>query len=233
MNRPTRIRGTSRPPLAIVGSGTDRTDRPELGRRGPDAGSGGRAGSPPPRTERPGRDTGPPPSRVSEEAGMSPQEAVLRAELRQRTAELQERTADLQRLKAEYDNYRKRVRRDRLAVGEIAVANVLGRLLPVLDAVEEAAGQGEVTGGFGRVARALVAELTALGLTSFGSVGDAFDPVIHEAVTFTAVSRPETPVGAVCTEVLRRGYLVGDQLLRPAQVSVTGEPPAAPARPSW
>ncbi|BDM70819.1 hypothetical protein HEK616_43060 [Streptomyces nigrescens] len=229
MSRPTRIRGTSRPPLAIVGSGTDRADRPELGRRGPGAGSRSGAGSPP-RTD---RDTGPPPFRVSEEAGTTSQEAVLRAELRQRTAELQERTADLQRLKAEYDNYRKRVHRDRLAVGEIAVANVLGRLLPVLDAVEEAAGQGEVTDGFGRVARALVAELTALGLISFGSVGDAFDPEIHEAVTFTAVSRPESPPGAVCTAVLRQGYRVGDHLLRPAQVSVTGDPPAAPARPSW
>ncbi|MFG3116262.1 nucleotide exchange factor GrpE [Streptomyces sp. NPDC048197] len=231
MSRPTRLRGTARPPLAIVGSGT--ADRPELGRRGQQAGSGNEAGSPPPRTERTDRDTGPPPSRVSEEAGTSAQEAVLRAELRQRTAELQERTADLQRLKAEYDNYRKRVHRDRLAVGEIAVVNVLDRLLPVLDAVEEAAGQGEVTGGFGRVARALVAELTALGLISFGSVGDAFDPEIHEAVTFTAMSRPESPSGAVCTAVLRQGYRVGEHLLRPAQVSVTGDPPAAPARPSW
>ncbi|MFD0508780.1 nucleotide exchange factor GrpE [Streptomyces chiangmaiensis] len=54
---------------------------------------------------------------------------------------LDERTADLQRVKAEYDNYRKQVRRDRLAVREIAAENVLRALLPVLDAVEGRVGR--------------------------------------------------------------------------------------------
>ena len=57
--------------------------------------------------------------------------AVLRVRLR-------ECTADLRRVKSEYDNYRRRVRRDRRAVGEIAVANVLTRFLPVLDAIDQA-----------------------------------------------------------------------------------------------
>ncbi|MET9508863.1 nucleotide exchange factor GrpE [Streptomyces flavidovirens] len=137
-------------------------------------------------------------------------------------AELRERTADLQRLKAEYDNYRKRVRRDRLAVREIAVANVLGKLLPVLDAVTEATGQGEVTGGFERVAEELRSELAALGLESFGTVGDSFDPFVHEAVSYRCTDAVERPT---CTEILRPGYRVGDHLLRPAQVAVA-EPPA-------
>ncbi|WP_351236959.1 nucleotide exchange factor GrpE [Streptomyces sp. NPDC002133] len=139
-------------------------------------------------------------------------------------AELQERTADLQRLKAEYDNYRKRVHRDRQAVREIAVANVLGRLLPVLDAIAEAGQQGEVTGGFARVVEALETELAGLGLQSVGTVGEPFDPVVHEAVSYDRSDRFERPV---CTAVLRSGYRVGDQLLSPAQVAVTG-PPAGP-----
>ncbi|MFD7447054.1 nucleotide exchange factor GrpE [Streptomyces sp. NPDC059909] len=139
-------------------------------------------------------------------------------------AELQERTADLQRLKAEYDNYRKRVRRDRLAVREIAVANVLGRLLPVLDAIGEAREQGDVTGGFAHVAVALETELAGLGLQSVSTVGDPFDPVVHEAVSYRDSDRFEHPV---CTAVLRPGYRVGEHLLRPAQVVVTG-PPAGP-----
>ena len=57
----------------------------------------------------------------------------------------QERTADLQRVKAEYDNYRKRVRRDRLAVRQIAAANVVKALLPVLDAVDRACANEPLT----------------------------------------------------------------------------------------
>ncbi|WP_063801651.1 nucleotide exchange factor GrpE [Streptomyces curacoi] len=135
--------------------------------------------------------------------------------------QLRERTADLRRLKSEYDTYRKRVHRDRRAVGEIAVANVLSGLLPVLDAIDQARRLGDVTGGFQRVADVLHTELASLGLRSFGSAGDPFDPAAHEAVSCTRSDRVERPT---CTAILRPGYRVGDQLLRPAQVEVA-EPP--------
>ncbi|MFF3543917.1 nucleotide exchange factor GrpE [Streptomyces platensis] len=204
MNRPTDVHGPPHPPLALVGHGPAKS--PEAG--------------PPDATDTPGdqteQGTGRP-SGQDESAGRpAPPEAVLHAELR-------ERTADLQRLKAEYDNYRKRVHRDRLTVGEIAVANVLSRLLPVLDSLAEATARGEVTGGFARIAEELRTELGTLGLQAFGAVGDPFDPLIHEAITYTPTDRLEQ---ATCTEVLRLGYRVGDQLLRPAQVAVAGEPPA-------
>ncbi|WP_436995268.1 nucleotide exchange factor GrpE [Streptomyces sp. enrichment culture] len=138
-------------------------------------------------------------------------------------AALDERTRDLQRLKAEYDNYRGRVHRDRLAVREVAVANVLARLLPVLDAVAEAGRHGELTGGFLRVARQLEEELAALGLAAFGAPGEPFDPRLHEAVAYRVSDGVERPV---CAEVVRPGYRVGGQLLRPADVVVKG-PPAA------
>ncbi|MBT2478914.1 nucleotide exchange factor GrpE [Streptomyces sp. ISL-94] len=133
-----------------------------------------------------------------------------------------ERTADLQRLMAEYDNYRKRVRRDRLAVGEAAVANVLRMLLPVLDAMDRAREEDPLHGGLRTVAETLDAQLGALGLEAFAVVGEPFDPTCHEAVggvvSAAAAGRP------VCTAVLRCGYRVGRQLLRPAQVWV-GEGP--------
>ncbi|MEU8686704.1 nucleotide exchange factor GrpE [Streptomyces sp. NPDC048611] len=204
MNRPTNVHGPH-PPLALVGHGPAENAPPGP----PEA-----AGHP---EERTGQGTGRPSGPDESTGRPTSPEAVLHAELR-------ERTADLQRLKAEYDNYRKRVHRDRLAVGEIAVANVLNRLLPVLDSLAEATVQGEVTGGFQRVAESLHTELATLGLETFGAVGDPFDPLIHEAVTFTPTDRLGEPV---CTEVLRQGYRVGDSLLRPAQVAVTGEPPAA------
>lgn len=136
--------------------------------------------------------------------------------------QLRERTADLRRVKSEYDTYRKRVRRDRRAVGEIAVANVLTGLLPVLDAIDQARRQGEVTGGFRRVADLLEAELASLGLRSFGTAGDPFDPALHEAVSCVRSDHVERPT---CTTILRPGYRVGDQLLRPAQAEVA-QPPA-------
>ncbi|GAA0654940.1 hypothetical protein GCM10010193_01480 [Kitasatospora atroaurantiaca] len=131
---------------------------------------------------------------------------------------LAERTADLQRLKAEYDNYRKRVRRDRLAIREIAVVNVLTGLLPVLDAIDQARERGELSGGLAAVADALGSQLATLGLESFGEPGEAFDPTRHEAVTDVLSADVDRPT---CTAVLRAGYQVGQHLLRPAQVVVS------------
>jgi molecular chaperone GrpE len=136
--------------------------------------------------------------------------------------QLAERTADLQRVKAEYDNYRKRVRRDRLAVREAAVANVLRGLLSVLDAIARARELGELRGGFQRVAQVLEAELAALGLQAFGEPGEAFNPELHEALSHAHSTEVDR---ATCSEILAPGYRVGDYLLRPAQVTVT-EPPA-------
>ena len=136
---------------------------------------------------------------------------------------LAECTADLQRLKAEYDNYRKRVHRDRLAVREIAVANVLDRLLPVLDAIGQAREHGEVTGGFKSVADALETQLASLGMQSFGEAGDPFDPALHQAISHTNTDEVDRPT---CTVILRPGYRVGAHLLRPAEVAVA-EPPAS------
>ncbi|MFD0164160.1 nucleotide exchange factor GrpE [Streptomyces decoyicus] len=215
MNRPTNVRGPAQPPLAIVGHGPGESPAAAPPRATPAEEDTGQSTGRPPGE---GRDFDGSAGHDQAPARSAPSEAVLRAELR-------ERTADLQRLKAEYDNYRKRVHRDRLAVGEIAVANVLSRLLPVLDSLAEAREQGEVTGGFERVAEALHNELGALGLQPFGTVGAPFDPLIHEAITYTPDDQLEH---AICTAVLRQGYRVGDRLLRPAQVIVAGEPPAGP-----
>ncbi|GGV65404.1 MULTISPECIES: nucleotide exchange factor GrpE [Streptomyces] len=135
---------------------------------------------------------------------------------------LKERTADLQRVKAEYDNYRKRVRRDRLAVREIAVANVLRTLLPVLDAVDRTCAHEPLTPGLKDIKDTLHTQLGALGLQPVGEQGEPFDPARHDAVT----QHISPDAGRlVCTRILRRGYRLGDQLLRPAHVEVTGPPP--------
>lgn len=139
----------------------------------------------------------------------------------------EERTDDLRRVKAEYDNYRRRVRRDRLAVREIAVVNVVRALLPVLDAVDRALADEAPTPGLEEIAGTLEAQLGALGVRSFGEEGDLFDPEEHDALVHHASRDVRDPV---CTVVLRSGYRLGGVLVRPALVEVTGPSPApAPA----
>lgn len=141
----------------------------------------------------------------------------LGAELAAVRTELDERTRDLQRISAEYANYRKRVDRDRGLAAEQTTGTVLAALLPVLDDLDRAREHGDLVGPFGTVAEQLTAALGKFGLTAFGEKGDRFDPTRHEAVahlTSTEVSEP------TCVEVMRRGYLLGERLLRPALVAV-------------
>jgi molecular chaperone GrpE len=132
-------------------------------------------------------------------------------------AQIAERTADLQRLQAEYANYRRRVDRDRQAVGEAALASVFANLLPVLDDIDRARSHGEVVGGFAPVADGLEATLAKLGLERFGEAGEPFDPTLHEALTH---GFSDDVIEPVCAEVLQSGYRVGERVLRPARVAV-------------
>jgi molecular chaperone GrpE len=131
--------------------------------------------------------------------------------------ELAERTADLQRVTAEYANYRKRVERDRVAVREQALANVLAGLLPVLDDIGRAREHGELVGGFKSVAESLESAVAKLGLDSFGEAGEPFDPNVHEALLHSYASDVTEPT---CVQILQPGYRVGDRILRPARVAV-------------
>jgi molecular chaperone GrpE len=136
---------------------------------------------------------------------------------RELASRLAERTADLQRVTAEYANYRKRVERDRLAVREQALANVLSALLPVLDDIGRARDHGELTGGFKSVAESLESAVTKLGLVSFGTEGEPFDPNVHEALTHSYSTEVTEPT---CVQLLQPGYKVGERILRPARVAV-------------
>jgi molecular chaperone GrpE len=149
-----------------------------------------------------------------------------RGDADQIAARLAERTADLQRLQAEYANYRKRVERDRIAVREQALANVLTELLPVLDDIGRAREHGELAGGFKSVAESLEAAAVKLGLTSYGEDGDPFDPKLHDALMHSySPDVSET----TCVRILQPGYMVGERILRPARVAVAEPGPAEEA----
>jgi len=146
----------------------------------------------------------------------------------QAAVRLAERTADLQRLQAEYANYRKRVERDRMAVREQALANVLNELVPVLDDIGRAREHGELTGGFKSVGESLEGIAAKLGLTSFGESGDPFDPTLHEALMHSYSADVTEPTAV---RILQPGYKVGERIIRPARVAVAepgGDEPEGP-----
>jgi molecular chaperone GrpE len=140
-------------------------------------------------------------------------------ELRKDRDALQDR---LLRQVAEFDNYRKRIERERRESSEYAAADVLQELLPILDDFElalkvDAPGSEPYRQGLEIIQRALLDLLRKRGVTTIEAVGTDFDPHIHQAVSYE--DAPDRRDGEVLAE-FRRGYRLGDRLLRPAMVKV-------------
>jgi len=141
-------------------------------------------------------------------AGESPEEADKAAEL----------LADLQRVQADFANYRKRALRDHEVAAERAKAVVLSQLLGVLDDLDRARSHGDLeTGPLKAVADKLTGVLAGLGLAEFGAEGEAFDPSLHEAVQHEGDAGSDQ---LVIGHVMRKGYRLGEQVLRHALVGV-------------
>jgi molecular chaperone GrpE len=140
--------------------------------------------------------------------------------LRREKDALQDR---LLRLAAEFDNYRKRVDRDRRDQSDAAVASAVEDLLPIVDNLERAleapaGSDGEsYRQGVELIHRQMVELLRRRGVTPIESVGTDFNPELHQAVAHEV--SPEHREGEVIAE-FRRGYKLGDRLLRPAMVKV-------------
>jgi molecular chaperone GrpE len=134
-----------------------------------------------------------------------------------------ELTADLQRVQADFANYRKRALRDQQLTADRAKATVITQLLGVLDDLDRARSHGDLEGGpLKSVADKLVTALEGLGLSGFGAEGDEFDPALHEAVQHEGDG-----THPVVGTVMRRGYKVGDQVVRHAMVGVVDTVPVA------
>ncbi|WNG93270.1 nucleotide exchange factor GrpE [Mycobacterium sp. ITM-2016-00318] len=134
-----------------------------------------------------------------------------------------ELTADLQRVQADFANYRKRALRDQQLIADRAKAAVITQLLAVLDDLDRARSHGDLESGpLKAVADKLVTALEGLGLSGFGAEGDEFDPALHEAVQHEGDG-----THPVVGTVMRRGYKVGDQVVRHAMVGVVDTLPDA------
>ncbi len=139
----------------------------------------------------------------------------------------------LLRLQADFDNYRKRLARERAEEQQQAAERLILALLPALDHFELGlrnaqahGGDATLVEGFRMIYQQLVETLKQAGLTPLAVEGLLFNPHEHEAVT--SMPSEEHPTDTVMTEV-RRGYRLGAKLLRPAQVIVAGGPQPAPA----
>src|SRR5207302_1825244 len=133
------------------------------------------------------------------------------------------------RLRADFDNARRRASRELEAARRDGQRGALLPLLPVLDSLERALAAGSTDHDFyegvAATHRLFLAALREAGAEPIESVGRPFDPNLHEAVAAVPAADEVAP-GTVVREV-RRGWRLGDELLRPAQVVVaTAEEPA-------
>lgn len=128
------------------------------------------------------------------------------------------------RSQAEFANARKRMEKQRLDTYSNATANVMDKLLPIVDDFGRAMENlpAEIEGhswleGIQLVQRKLFATLENFNVTPIEAVGEVFDPNLHEAITQAATDEFES--GVVC-RVLQTGYRIGDRVIRPSLVVV-------------
>jgi molecular chaperone GrpE len=152
-----------------------------------------------------------------------PGEAVRRLE-----SQLEESRDRHLRLAAEFDNFRKRVARERAELGERAQAGLITRLLDVLDDMDRLGADGgaasaeSVREAVGLVDKKLRKELEAAGLERIDPAGQPFDPSLHEAVSTLPPPSPDRDHTVSAT--FQTGYRFKGTLIRPARVQVYSDP---------
>lgn len=157
-----------------------------------------------------------------------PSEAVdyLLCEVKEAREEATSYLDDLKRVAADFDNYRRRAMREQGETTQRAAERVVVDLLPALDSFDAAVAieastdsEEKLLAGIHRTQEQLLTILKGLGLEVVPTVGEAFDPEVHEAV----MSPSEGNGRLIVREELRRGYTVNGRLIRPALVSLEYE----------
>ena len=149
------------------------------------------------------------------------------AEMAKLTADLEELRQTLLRRQADFDNYRKRVEKERLEDSKRATARVIEGLIPVIDGFEHALAahrESEYDNyrkGFELLYKQLLDSVTKLGVERIDPVGKSFDPHLHQAVDRAETTDRED--GAIL-QVFQPGYVFHGRVLRPAMVRVAVHP---------
>lgn len=158
--------------------------------------------------------------------------ASIAEQLKKVQAEKDELMNTLVRRQADYENYRKRIEKERQADRHRGVEQLIERLLPVLDAFDRALdarhspADAEYRTGFELIRRQLWDALAKEGLSRIDAVGKEFDPHQHHAIE--RVETTDHPDGTVIDE-LQPGYAFHNRVLRPAMVRVAAQPVSRPA----
>lgn len=147
----------------------------------------------------------------------------LRAKIEQLEGEAQEATNRYLRLAADFDNYKKRVRQEQAETVDRANAELVGKMLPVVDnfhRVMESA-PAEVDDAWLKGVKLTLQQLDdlllSMGVSPIEAIGQPFDPTLHEAIGHEDSN--EQPEDTVVSEV-RKGYRLNDRVVRPALVRV-------------
>ena len=159
------------------------------------------------------------------------------ADLQARAAKADEHWDRLLRTAADFENFKKRVTRERHESAQSAAAALVQKLLPVLDHLEMAqsaaqntqapqSGTAALQDGITMIQQQLKDILTEAGLEEVDANGKPFDPTLHEAVMQKETA--DIPEGQVIQQI-RKGYKLRNRLLRPAAVVVAKKPSAPPA----
>lgn len=135
--------------------------------------------------------------------------------------ELEETTDRLKRLMAEFENFKKRSAKEREALYSSLLADIVGSLLPVVDNLEKAVGvtteDESYKQGIELVLKQFMDVLTSLGVKEIEGVGSTFNPEYHEAISMV---KDETKQSQEIVEVYRKGYIIGDKVIRHSMVIV-------------
>ena len=147
----------------------------------------------------------------------------LRAELEEKNEEYDALYDKYLRVNAEYDNFRKRTAKEKEGIYSDAVIDVLSNILPALDNLERAvqfADSSEpekVSEGVKMIHAQFINSFAKIGVEEIKAEGEQFDPEIHNAVFH---EEDEGKPNNTVTEVLQKGYIRGDKVIRPAMVKV-------------
>jgi molecular chaperone GrpE len=164
------------------------------------------------------------PNSADEAPPPSPSSAPPADPLERAQAEAARLKDQLLRLAADFDNFKKRSRREHADAAKISKEEVLRELLPVFDNLERATSHASqatdvkaLTDGISMVMRQFLDTIGKLGIERVNAVGLPFDPAVHEAVQHLETA--DHPAGTVAVE-LQAGYRLGDRVIRPAMVVV-------------
>ncbi len=147
----------------------------------------------------------------------------LKKQLEEKNQKIEELTDTLKRLQAEFENFRKRVERERVEFIKFAHADIIAKMLPVLDSFELALknthDKEKLVEGVKMIFAQLYSILEAEGLKPVKAAGEKFDPYKHEVLMKEASDKPEETI----LEEFQKGYTLNDRVIRHSKVKVSGK----------